>query len=88
VAQDIFDGISYGKGAAWLNQGLFLFGREVFTKGIASYFKEFSWKNTQLSDFIGHMDRAAKDLKIERSFKDWADSWLKTAGCNIVWHDV
>jgi aminopeptidase N len=43
AAQDIFDGISYGKGASWLNQTFFLFGREVFKKGIKSYFEEYSF---------------------------------------------
>lgn len=45
-AQDIFDGISYGKGAAWLNQTFFLFGRKLFQIGIESYFREYSFKNT------------------------------------------
>lgn len=46
AANDIFDGISYGKGAAWLNQTFHLYGREVFKVGIASYFKEFAFKNS------------------------------------------
>ena len=37
-AQDIFDGISYGKGASWLNQTFNFFGREVFKVGIKTYF--------------------------------------------------
>ena len=82
AAMDIFDGISYGKGGAWLNQALFLFGREVFQLGLANYFKEFSFKNSTLDDFIGHMSKASKELKIERDFVKWAHSWLKTAGCN------
>jgi len=59
AAQDIFDGISYGKGAAWLNQTFHYFGREVFKVGLASYFKEFSYKNTSLEDFLGHLSAAA-----------------------------
>ena len=85
--QNMFDGISYGKGAAWLNQSFHLFGREVFQKGIASYFKEFSWKNTKLEDFINHMDIAAKELKLP-DFKAWSDTWLKKAGCNIISHTI
>jgi aminopeptidase N len=67
-----------------------LFGREVFKKGIAAYFKEFSWKNTKLPDFINHMDKAAKELKLDigQNFKDWSATWLKTAGCNTIWHDI
>jgi aminopeptidase N len=43
AAQDIFDGISYGKGAAWLNQTFNFIGREVFSIGIASYFKQYAY---------------------------------------------
>ena len=88
MAQDIFDGISYGKGASWLNQMFNYFGREVFKVGVASYFKEFSFKNTQLSDFIKHMDAAAKTVGIKEDLVSWCDSWLKAAGCNIIWHDI
>ena len=26
--------------------------------------------------------------KNEVDFKSWAESWLKTAGCNEIWHDI
>lgn len=41
------------------------FGREVFSVGIASYFKEYSFKNTELPDFIKHMAAAAKQVGIK-----------------------
>ena len=72
AAGDIFDGISYGKRAAWLNQTFNLFGRETFKRGIASYFKEFSYKNSTLQDFVRHIGQAAKDLNVERDFVSWA----------------
>ena len=88
MAQDIFDGISYGKGASWLNQMFNYFGREVFKVGVASYFKEFSFKNTELSDFIKHMAAAAKTVGIKEDLEAWCNTWLKAAGCNIIWHDI
>lgn len=88
AADDIFDGISYGKGAAFLNQAFFLFGREVFLIGLASYFKEYAFQNTQLADFVRHMSNAAATLKIERDFAQWARTWLQSAGCNIIWHEI
>jgi aminopeptidase N len=88
AADDIFDGISYGKGAAFLNQAFFLFGREVFLIGLASYFKEYAFQNTQLVDFVRHMSKAAATLKIERDFAQWATTWLQSAGCNIIWHEI
>lgn len=87
-ATDIFDGISYGKGASWLNQTFHFFGREVLKAGLASYFKEYSFKNTSLDDFIKHLSEAAVKCGVDRDFKAWSHSWLKSAGCNIIWHDV
>jgi aminopeptidase N len=25
---------------------------------------------------------------MDRDFTSWAETWLKTAGCNIIWHDI
>ena len=59
AAQDIFDGISYGKGASWLKQTFHRFGREVFKTAVESYFEEFKYQNTQLDDFFRHVGEAA-----------------------------
>lgn len=88
VAQDNFDGISYGKGASWLKAAFNLFGREIFLTGLASYFKEFQFKNSTLDDFLRHMSDAGKKLNHPLDFVSWANTWLKTAGCNVIWHDV
>lgn len=83
-AEDIFDGISYGKGASWLRQLIYLFGKEAFALGLKNYFKKFSFKNTILSDFVGELASAAKQLNVvdtEKEMLRWSDQWLKTAGC-------
>ena len=85
AAQDIFDGISYGKGASWLNQTFYQFGRDVFSVGVESYFKEFAFKNTKLDDFIKHMEAAAKKVGIKTDFVAWCNTFLKTSGCNVIW---
>ena len=41
-----------------------------------------------MDDFIRHMDLAAKKVGIQEDFKGWCDTWLRTAGCNTLWHDV
>ena len=41
-----------------------------------------------MPDFIRHLDQAAKQLKIETDLVKWTDTWLKKAGCNILWHDI
>lgn len=34
------------------------------------------------------MNDAVKKLGIEGDFIAWTDQWLKTAGCNYIWHDI
>ena len=55
VTDSLVDGITYGKGASLLKQLIFLMGWEAFTNGIKIYFREFKWKNTTLTDFIGSL---------------------------------
>jgi aminopeptidase N len=83
-AEDIFDGISYGKGASFLHQLVYFFGKDVLKEGLKTYFAKYSFKNTVLSDFIAEMAEAQKTLKIMEgvSLADWAETWLNTAGCN------
>ena len=81
VAQDIFDGISYGKGAAFLHQMVFYLGKDVLKEGLKTYFAKYKFKNTELKDFIAELDVAAKKLGLAVDFTKWSDSWLTTAGC-------
>jgi aminopeptidase N len=77
VARTIFDGISYGKGAAVLKQLYFIIGEDAFRSGIKSYFTQYAEKNTTLDNYLKHLSEAAKiDLKA------WSEQWLKTAGVN------
>ena len=88
MAEDIFDGISYGKGAQWLNQTFFFFGREVFEVGIASYFQEYAFKNADQDDFLKHMNKAATQINLKGDLVAWSIPCLKTAGCNTIWHEM
>ena len=67
-----------------IKQLIFLMGWETFTAGLKIYFKEFAWKNTELPDFIGAMQRgydaAGKDEPL--NLNDWSTSWLQTKGVN------
>ena len=58
-AQDIFDGISYGKGAAFLHQMVFFLGKDMMKQGLKTYFAKYSYKNTELKDFIAELDVAS-----------------------------
>ncbi len=52
MAESIFDGITYSKGASVLKQLYFLIGRERFSDNVANYFKKYMWSNTTLKDFL------------------------------------
>jgi len=58
------------------------------TDGLATYFETFSYKNTQLPDFIHHLSEAAKKAGHTNDLEAWTDTWLKTAGCCYIWHDI
>jgi len=74
-----FDGITYGKGASVLKQLPYYLGEENFRVGVSTYLKKFSYKNTELDDFIGELGKAAgKDMK------QWTQDWLYNAGLNTI----
>ena len=57
VADSIFDGITYSKGAATMKQLLFLMKEENFSKALSEYFKKYEWSNATLIDFIAEMKK-------------------------------
>jgi len=63
MCDSIIDGITYGKGASCLKQLVFLMGWDAFTTGIKLYFQEFKWKNTNLGNFIGSLQKGYKEKK-------------------------
>ncbi len=78
-ASSIFDGISYGKGAASLKQLAFLLGEDDFREGLQRYFQKFAFRNTTLADFIKSLSEASgKDLN------KWQKTWLLTSGVDPV----
>jgi aminopeptidase N len=87
--EQIFDGISYGKGAAFLKQLHYVLGHEKFKAALHIYFQKHQWKNTELTDFISVMETAyytmdEKPFGDNLDFKKWSDSWLKTSGVNTL----
>ena len=88
-ADAVFDGISYGKGAAWLKQLYYIIGHETMSKGLSVYFKKYEWENTTLPDFVGCLEDAYKqsgDKSLGEGFdvSDWSDYWLNSSGINTL----
>lgn len=74
-----FDGITYGKGASVLKQLPYYLGEENFRNGVSTYLKRFSYKNTDLDDFIGELGKAA-----DKDLTQWTQDWLYNAGLNTI----
>ena len=57
VADSIFDGITYAKGAATLKQLLFLMKEENFSLALKEYFHKYEWENATIEDFLAEMQK-------------------------------
>jgi len=82
-AENIFDGISYAKGASIMKQLLFFISEEVFKAGVQRYFEKYAYQNTKLEDLISTLQSACDDANLEVDLIEWCDSWIKTSGFNI-----
>lgn len=58
-AVNVFDAISYEKGASFIKQMASFLGRDILTAGMNEYFTKYALKNTELSDFIECLQNAA-----------------------------
>jgi aminopeptidase 2 len=66
----IFDAISYLKGASLIRMLNSFLGPETFAKGVQTYLKEFSFKNAETKDLWKHLGAAAgKD--VEALMSNW-----------------
>ena len=74
-----FDGITYGKGASVLKQLPYYLGEENFRVGVSNYLKKFAYKNTELSDFMNELGKAA-----DKDLTQWTQDWLYKAGLNSI----
>lgn len=57
VADSIFDGITYSKGAATMKQLLFLMKEDNFSKALSEYFHKYEWSNATIGDFLEYMQK-------------------------------
>lgn len=74
-----FDGITYNKGASALKQLNYYMTTEDFRSGVRDYFQTYSFQNTDLSQFIGSLQKhTKKDLSL------WADRWLRQSGADTL----
>jgi aminopeptidase N len=94
VADGIFDGITYNKGAAVMRQLFALIGRPAFSKAMKIYFHKFAYSNATLQDLLGVMQGVVKEehggsldyevIGHHLDLKQFEEDWIKKAGCNSV----
>lgn len=87
VADNIFDGITYSKGAASLRQLEALVGRDKFAAAVSDYFQEHKFRNTELEDLLEAFQKHLGGRVSEHKAYDldnWKASWLEKAGLNTV----
>ncbi len=78
-----FDGISYAKGGAVLNQLATWVGEQAFYDGLRLYFDRYRFGNARLADLMACLaETSGRDLD------DWSRRWLRTTGPNTITADV
>lgn len=84
-AANVFDQISYDKGASFILMASYLLGEKVMQKAASKYLTKYQYKNTVLDDFINCLHEAYTEHGDgEVDVYQWTDSWLKTKGLNIL----
>ena len=79
MAENIFDGISYSKGAAVIRQLFNYVGESTFSLIMMRYFTRLYNSNATLDDLIWYFE----DL-LDEDFQPFVKDWIKTAGKNTV----
>ncbi len=78
-ARGNFDGITYAKGGAALQQLHFSVGEEAFRTGLQGYFRKHAFGNAERANFIAAISAAA-----QKDLGEWTSAWLHSAGPNRV----
>ena len=87
---DLFDSITYAKGAAVLKQLYFIIGKKKFCENINNYFNKYKWKNVELRHFIEEISRNIKFKKKNRfDINFFCEEFIKKSGVNkieVIWN--
>lgn len=78
--EQIFDDISYGKGASVLRMIETYMGEENFTKGIQNFLKRYKYSNADGNDFWNTLEQESSEVPI----KTIAQKWIEKPGYPII----
>ena len=71
---EIFDHISYCKGASIIRMLECFLGRDIFAKGVCKYLKDHSWSNADGKDLWRALDAASSgSINVETLMTNWTD---------------
>ncbi len=77
--EQIFDGISYGKGSALLRMMYNFVGKEKFLKGVSDYLKEFKYGNAEGYQLWEHIEKASGKPVVKIALE-----WIKKQGFPVI----
>ncbi|CAG0894456.1 unnamed protein product, partial [Darwinula stevensoni] len=84
---EIFDRISYAKGASIIRMMNHFLTEEVFTNGVSKYLKEFEYQNAVQDDLWEHLNDEANTMQIvdlPATVKEVMDTWTLQTGYPVV----
>lgn len=84
---ELFDSISYSKGAAVIRMLSEFLTEPVFVQGLRSYLRAFAYNNTIYDDLWVHLQKAVANqtaVKLPKSVKSIMDTWTLQMGFPVV----
>ncbi|KAH8851642.1 Aminopeptidase N [Schistosoma japonicum] len=81
---EIFDPISYNKGASVLRMMESFMGRNAFRAGVKNYLNQNKYKNTVHEDLWRALTEAAKSVRKDVNVKSVMDTWMKQMNYPLV----
>uniref|UniRef100_A0A4W6G3L8 Aminopeptidase n=1 Tax=Lates calcarifer TaxID=8187 RepID=A0A4W6G3L8_LATCA len=87
---ELFDSITYSKGAAVLRMLSEFITETVFSKGLSTYLEEFKYKNTVYTDLWKHLQMAVDKagIKLPSSVEVIMNRWILQMGFPVVTIDT
>ncbi|XP_059227561.1 aminopeptidase N [Mustela nigripes] len=88
---EVFDSISYSKGASVLRMLSSFLTEDLFKKGVASYLHTFAYKNTVYLDLWNHLQKVVdnqRTIKLPDSVRTIMDRWILQMGFPVITVDT
>ncbi|XP_069768062.1 aminopeptidase Ey-like [Narcine bancroftii] len=86
---ELFDAISYSKGAAVLRMLSNFLGNDSFVNGLTSYLTEYSYNNTVYTNLFDHLEKAAEgQVKLPDTVNEIMSRWTLQMGFPVVTIDT